>query len=219
MVQVLLYQKTKKAKELLDRTENEWRTYTRLYKSKSVSELDLRSKKQAYQDALASYQISINDQEKVKNGLSKLYVRSAEENVAKLKTKIIGLERDLKILQEERKFYKIVTPYDGIIKTNSDTVHLWDNAGTAAAVIHKVEKGFYIYSYFEEKDVIHIKDGIPSLGNDGGMPLGRGEAPVAAVYQKALAKKLPLIVESETLKPSGMDEITVCLDYLKSLEG
>ena len=67
--------------------------------------------------------------------------------------------------------------------------------------------------------MIHIKDGIPSLGNDGGMPLGRGEAPVAAVYQKALAKKLPLIVESETLKPSGMDEITVCLDYLKSLEG
>ena len=151
--------KTKKAKELLDRTENEWRAYAKLYKSKSVSELDLRSKKQAYQDALASYQISINDQEKVKNGLSKLYIRSAEENVAKLKTKITGLERDLAILQEERKFYKIVTPYDGIIKTNSDTVHLWDNAGTAAAVIHKVEKGFYIYSYFEEKDVIHIKDG------------------------------------------------------------
>lgn len=66
--------------------------------------------------------------------------------------------------------------------------------------------------------MIHIKDGISSLGNDGGMPLGKGEAPVSAVYQKAIEKKLPLIVESETLKPSGMDEIQVCFDYLKALE-
>ena len=151
--------KTKKARELLDKAENEWRAYAKLYKSKSVSELDLRSKKQAYQDALASYQISVSDQEKVKCGLSKLYIQSAEENVAKLKIKLKGLERDLAILNEERQYYRIVTPYDGIIKTNSDTVHAWDNPGTAAAVIHQVKRGFYIYSYFEEKDIIHIKDG------------------------------------------------------------
>ncbi|MBQ9760448.1 MAG: sugar phosphate isomerase/epimerase [Clostridia bacterium] len=66
---------------------------------------------------------------------------------------------------------------------------------------------------------IHIKDGIPSLGTaDGGRPLGRGEAPVAAVYKTAVERGLPLVVESETLNPDGMTEIKICYDYLKSLE-
>ena len=151
--------KIKRAKELLDKTENEWRTYDRLFKIKSVSELDLRSKKQAYLDALAAYEITVHDQETVNSGLRKLKVRQAEESVAALSTKLAGLKKELAILEEERKFYKIVTPYDGVIVTNSDTVHLWDNANTAAAVIHRVVKGYYVYSYFEEKDIIHIPDG------------------------------------------------------------
>jgi multidrug resistance efflux pump len=91
--------------------------------------------------------------------LKKLKVRQAEENVASLETKLAGLKKELAVLEEERKFYKIVTPYDGVIVTNSDTVHIWDNAGTAAAVIHKVHRGYYLYTYFEEKDIIHIPDG------------------------------------------------------------
>ena len=162
--------KIKRAKELLDKTENEWRTYNRLYKSKSVSELDLRSKKQAYLDALAAYEITIHDQETVNKGMRKLKIRAAEEKVATLETKLKGLKKDLAILEEERKFYKITTPYDGVIVTNSDTVHIWDNAGTAAAVIHRVNKGYYIYSYFEEKDIIHIPNGTKArcYSNDSG---------------------------------------------------
>ena len=151
--------KIKRAKELLDKTENEWRTYNRLFKSKSVSELDLRSKKQAYLDALAAYEITIHDQETVNRGMRKLEIKAAEQKVSTLETKLEGLKKDLAVLEEERKFYKIVTPYDGVIVTNSDTVHIWDNAGTAAAVIHKVHRGYYLYTYFEEKDIIHIPDG------------------------------------------------------------
>ena len=162
--------KIKRAKELLDRTENEWSTYDRLHKSKSVSELDWRSKKQAYQDALAAYQIAVSDQSKIKKGLKTLRIEQAEQNVELLKIKIAGLEKELALLEEERKYYKIVTPYDGIIVTNSDTVHAWDNAGTAAACIHRTHRGFYVYSYFEEKDVIHIPNGTAGrfFSNDNG---------------------------------------------------
>ena len=51
-----------------------------------------------------------------------------------------------------------------------------------------------------------------------GMPLGMVEAPVPAVYAKALAMKLPIIVESETQTPDGPTEARICMDYLRSLE-
>lgn len=63
--------------------------------------------------------------------------------------------------------------------------------------------------------LIHIKDGYL---NGEGMPLGRGTAPVAAVYQKALELNIPMVVESETLTPDGITEAQICFEYLKSLE-
>ena len=39
-----------------------------------------------------------------------------------------------------------------------------------------------------------------------------------AVYRKAIERGLPIVVESETLTPDGMTEISICYDYLKSLE-
>jgi sugar phosphate isomerase/epimerase len=63
--------------------------------------------------------------------------------------------------------------------------------------------------------VIHIKDG----SADGkGTPLGMGTAPVADVYAKAVEMGLPMVVESETLKPDGITEAKICIEYLKSLE-
>ena len=70
----------------------------------------------------------------------------------------------------------------------------------------------------ERLALIHIKDGDPSLAGECGKPLGLGTAPVSAVYQKAIALGLPMVVESETLTPSGLDEIDVCINHLKSLE-
>ena len=59
---------------------------------------------------------------------------------------------------------------------------------------------------------IHIKDGFKSKAVGAkayGMPLGMGEAPVPAVYAKALAMKLPIIVESETQTPDGPTEARI----------
>ena len=62
---------------------------------------------------------------------------------------------------------------------------------------------------------IHIKDG----DDEGkGYPLGKGTAPVKAVYRKAREMGLPMIVESETLTPDGATEARICIDYLKYLE-
>jgi len=63
--------------------------------------------------------------------------------------------------------------------------------------------------------VIHIKDG---LADGTGKPLGLGAAPVADVYKKAVELGVPMVVESETLTPSGMDEARVCIEYLKTQE-
>lgn len=62
--------------------------------------------------------------------------------------------------------------------------------------------------------VIHIKDGF----QDGkGKPLGQGTAPVKAVWEKAKALNIPMVVESETLTPDGITEAEVCFRYLSSL--
>jgi len=61
---------------------------------------------------------------------------------------------------------------------------------------------------------IHIKDG---TADGTGYPLGMGTAPVKAVWEKAKAMGLPMIVESETQTPDGPTETKICIDYLKNL--
>lgn len=151
--------KTRRAKDLMERTENEWIVYRRLYRNKSVSDLDMRSKRQAFNDAQAAYNITVSDQEKVGKGLSKLYVQQAEQQLELLKTKLAGLERDLELLNEQRKYYKIIAPHDGMIKTHSDTVGAWNAAATEAACLHK-EAHYKLYAYFAEADMPYIKDGM-----------------------------------------------------------
>lgn len=63
--------------------------------------------------------------------------------------------------------------------------------------------------------VIHLKDGF--VGGKG-IPLGQGEAPVKRVVDYAAANNLTMVVESETLTPSGLDEATACMEFLKNLE-
>lgn len=63
--------------------------------------------------------------------------------------------------------------------------------------------------------VIHIKDG---TADGSGYPLGEGTAPVKAVYDYATAHGIPMVVESETCTPSGLDESARCMRYLRSLE-
>ena len=62
---------------------------------------------------------------------------------------------------------------------------------------------------------IHLKDGIKG---GKGFSLGEGEAPVAAVREKAIELGFQMVVESEGLNPTGIEEITRCFKYLMSLE-
>jgi len=62
---------------------------------------------------------------------------------------------------------------------------------------------------------IHLKDG---SAQGKGCSLGSGEAPVAAVRAKALELGLPIIVESEGLDPTGVEEVERCIRYLETLE-
>ena len=63
--------------------------------------------------------------------------------------------------------------------------------------------------------VIHLKDGF--VGGKG-IPLGQGEAPVKAVIEYASKNGIVMVVESETLQPSGLAEAEACINFLKSVE-
>ena len=63
--------------------------------------------------------------------------------------------------------------------------------------------------------VIHLKDGFKG---GKGKSLGQGEAPVLAVLAKAKELGLTVVVESEGLDPTGLEESKRCIDFLKALD-
>lgn len=63
--------------------------------------------------------------------------------------------------------------------------------------------------------VIHLKDG---LLDRSGKSLGEGTAPVAAVREYAIKNGLRMVVESEGLQPTGIEEVGRCIRYLRSLD-
>lgn len=60
----------------------------------------------------------------------------------------------------------------------------------------------------------HIKDGFE---NREGKPLGLGTAPVKDVVDYVKAQGIPMVVESETCYPTGLDEAEICINYLNSI--
>lgn len=67
----------------------------------------------------------------------------------------------------------------------------------------------------EHKDrirVIHLKDGI---GGNEGTSLGLGKAPVKDVRRTAIDLGIDMVVESEGLDPTGLEEVKRCIDFLK----
>ena len=61
-------------------------------------------------------------------------------------------------------------------------------------------------------DIINLKDG----EKDGkGASLGQGTAPVKEVLEKALKEGYEIVVESEGLDPTGIEEVGRCIDFLK----
>jgi len=45
-----------------------------------------------------------------------------------------------------------------------------------------------------------------------------GTAPAADVYKKAVEMGIPMVVESETCKPTGIAEAHYCFQFLKAQE-
>ncbi len=115
--------------------------------------------------------------------------------------------------------------HDGEFKPNKDGQIIYDELTSRTNIGLEIDT-FWAYAggkdpiamMDEFKDrlyFVHIKDG---YADRRGEPLGRGTAPVKAVYEKAKAMGIPMIVESETLTPDGLTEAKICFDYLKAQE-
>ncbi len=92
--------------------------------------------------------------------------------------------------------------------------------------------GIDVISYLEEhKDrisVIHLKDGLSKHGESAhygnwqngaqGKSSGEGNVPVADVRDWAIKNNKRMVVESEGLNPTGLEEVKRCITYLRSLE-
>ena len=89
------------------------------------------------------------------------------------------------------------------------------NAGLRA--IDVIEK------YKDRISFIHLKDGIPQdWSNPDSLPSGRsvgsGEAPVLEVRKKAIELGLNIVIESEGLDPTGLEESKRCIDFLRAVD-
>lgn len=65
-------------------------------------------------------------------------------------------------------------------------------------------------------ELVHIKDGL--LDRREGKPLGQGKAPVKDCVNAALELGLPLIVESEEMRPNGIMEAKVSYKFLRKMD-
>ena len=76
--------------------------------------------------------------------------------------------------------------------------------------------------------VIHLKDGFPSAAENKnyddihtgvkGKALGEGQAPVEVFRAWAIENNVRMVVESEGLNPTGLEEVGRCIKFLRSLD-
>ena len=71
------------------------------------------------------------------------------------------------------------------------------------------------YNSLGKLSFIHLKDGLMSRESKA---LGEGVAPVEAVLTKALELGVQVVVESEGLDPTGIEENARCFNFLKNYE-
>lgn len=86
----------------------------------------------------------------------------------------------------------------------------------------------YLEEHKDRIDAIHLKDGmIAPVENRNfdlsqndviGKAVGEGEAPCRAVRDWAIQNGRPMVVESEGLDPTGLEEIRRCIHYLHGLD-
>lgn len=143
-----------------ERLEHELNVFNRLYRSRSVSDLSRLEKFQEFKDSEAELESCTRDLEVLNRGLGELYISIAERELKNVEQELANRKRELALLQEKRKYYRIVAPFDGLCITNSDTVNGYNAAGTDAAVVH-CDRSKLVYAYFEERDVGFIVENRP----------------------------------------------------------
>ncbi|MCQ2379323.1 MAG: hypothetical protein MJ025_00140 [Victivallaceae bacterium] len=143
----------------MKRIEHEMDVYKKLHNNNIVSDLAYREKINDLKDAESDVESFANDTSILERGLGKLYVDAARNNLEIEKKKLVNLEHELALIEEDHKFYKIVAPWDGMVETNSDTVHAWNDAATAAAEMHDFSSGTKVYFYMDERDVGYVTIG------------------------------------------------------------
>ena len=148
------------AKKHQERLAHELEVYKRLYRSKGISELALREKAQSAKDAEADVLSYTDDLAKVNRGLADVYIRRAECELAAAELKLTNLERELELVREQRKYYRMVATIDGTLVTNSDTVPRFDPVATEIAAVH-LDTRKDVYAYFDVHDIHHIIEGKP----------------------------------------------------------
>ncbi|MBE6357072.1 MAG: HlyD family efflux transporter periplasmic adaptor subunit [Lentisphaerae bacterium] len=147
------------SQERLRRYGAELDAYKKLHASKAVSDLALQEKQQLFTDYQAETASLDHDIRIVKQGLANLYVEKAEKELAQAEVHLASLQKELLLLKEELKYYKITAPFDGYCVIESDTVGSYNSAGTAAAYVHKDDRK-RIYAYFKEEDIHRIYEGM-----------------------------------------------------------
>lgn len=87
----------------------------------------------------------------------------------------------------------------------------------------------YLEAHKDRIGFIHLKDGIPASAEDRcvwelahnnvkGMSVGSGKAPVQLVREWAIKNNVLMVIESEGLNPTGMEEVGRCIEYLRTLD-
>ncbi len=86
----------------------------------------------------------------------------------------------------------------------------------------------FLEAHKDRIKVVHLKDGIPSEDcnknfdqvHDGaiGFSVGSGRAPIKAIREWANKNGVLMVIESETLNPTGTEEVRRCIEYLRTLD-
>lgn len=149
--------KCRAAEEGLKRSTHELEVYQKLYKSKSISDLALREKRQEQADYAAELAALKNDVKIVSHGLAELYIQRAKVELQEAEAALEVLKKELGSLEEERKYFKIVAPHDGLCITDSDTINGYYAAGTVNASVHR-DAQKRLYAMARAEDLPFIKE-------------------------------------------------------------
>ena len=142
----------------VNRFNHELAVYRKLYSNKAISDLALREKTETQADREAELASLSSDMKIVGKGLADLYIQRAKVELEEAKASLNVMLAELASLEEERKYYKIVAPHDGLCITDSDTLNGYYSAGTTAVAIHKDEYK-RIYALIRVEDLPYAREG------------------------------------------------------------